>query len=304
VTISVVIPTYNRAVLLVQTVQSVLAQTRLPDEIVIVDDGSTDETRAVVAARFGDNPLVRYHYKENAWLGAARNTGFRLTTGEAVLFLDSDDLLLPDALSALENALKTNPSAALSYCAVQVIDHEGNVVEPETREGKWDGDVWAHLLHGNFIRSAGSVLVRRTAMEAAGLFDEAMRSCEDWDQWLRLAERGEFCRVTGKPLFQYRLSPQSMSQNRRRMHDNNQVVYQKLREHHQGNPARLQQIAMAETEYLRDTMLDEQGVLALKPQHRFARALLESTGLASLYRRTPYGFRLALRRLAGVGRRA
>jgi glycosyltransferase involved in cell wall biosynthesis len=304
VTISVVIPTYNRAALLVQTVESVLAQTRLPDEILIVDDGSTDDTRAVVAARYGENPRVRYHYQENAWLSAARNTGFRLSVGETILFLDSDDLLLPGALAALEAALMAQPEAVLAYCRVQVIDNDGGIVEAETRGGEWQGDVWPHLLHGNFIRSAGSVLVRRTALEAGGLFDETMRGSEDWDEWLRIAEVGPFARVEGKPLFQYRVGGPSLSENRLRTHEYCLMVYRKLTERHTGNPERLQLIEAAEAEYRRDTVFDEAGRHALSGRHRVMRTVLERTGLAALYRKTPYGLRLALRRLFGVGRRA
>src|SRR4051795_6957520 len=100
--LSLVIPTYNRSAFLVQTILSVLAQTRLPDELIVIDDGSTDDTRETLA-KFGHQ--VSYHYQPNAGLAAARTAGLGLSTGDVLCFLDSDDLLLPAALETLEVAL-------------------------------------------------------------------------------------------------------------------------------------------------------------------------------------------------------
>src|SRR5688572_31755178 len=97
--ISVIIPCYNRADDLPRTLESILRQTRLADEVLVVDDGSQDDT-AEVTARFA--PAVRYVYRENGGLSAARNTGQAASIGDALLFIDSDDLLLPEALEQLE----------------------------------------------------------------------------------------------------------------------------------------------------------------------------------------------------------
>lgn len=301
--ISVVIPTYNRADLLLQTLDSVWAQTRPADEIVVIDDGSTDDTRARLEP-LADAHRLRYVYQTNAHLSAARNRGTRETSGDALLFLDSDDLLFSGALAALEAALTRNPDACLAYCRTQVIGPDGEIIEAQTRGAEYDGLVWPHLLHGNFIRSAGSVLVRRNALEAAGPFDETLRGSEDWDEWLRVSETGKPFALVRRVLFKYRSGAPSLSTDRRNTHETNRRVYEKLRERHADNPARLAQIEAARAEYERETRFTASGDFALAPRHQKARAVLEKTGLAALYRRTPYGFRLFLRRLAGVGRRA
>lgn len=164
-TISVIITTYNRAHLLPQTVESALAQTRPADEVVIIDDGSTDTTPEV-ATSFGERG-VRYIRQENAYLSAARNTGFANTTGETVLFLDDDDLLLPDALRQLEAALISHPDASLSYCRARTIDPHGKTLDPLWTVGnEAEKDLlWEALARMNFIRSPGCVLVRREALE-------------------------------------------------------------------------------------------------------------------------------------------
>lgn len=306
--IAVVVPTYNRAALLVQTVESVLAQSRPADAVVIVDDGSTDDTRAVVAERFGGVPAVRYVHQENAWLGAARNTGAREARAlgaDALLFLDSDDLLLPHALAQLEAALSARPEAAVAYGGVQVIDADGRVTEAEVREGRYEGDVWKPLLHGNFLRSPGCALVRREQFERAGPFDEALRSCEDWDLWLRLAENGaRFACAAGPPVLQYRVGVGNMSADQRRMRENVLAVYGRARARHASDPARLRLLDAGEEGYRRDLVLDDSGAVRISGRHALLRRALEASGLAGLYRRTPYGLRLAVRRLFGIGRRA
>ncbi len=301
--ISVVIPTYNRADLLLETLESVWAQTRPADEIVVIDDGSTDDTRARLQP-FADARRLRYVYQTNAHLSAARNRGTRETVGDALLFLDSDDLLFAEALAALEAALHRVPDACLAYCRTQVIGPGGEVIEAQTRGAEYEGMVWPHLLNGNFIRSSGSVLVRRDSLEAAGPFDETLRGSEDWDEWLRVSETGKPFALVRRVLFKYRSGAPSLSTDRRNTHATNLRVYEKLRERHATDTIRLAQIEAAQAEYERETRFTEAGDFAVAPRHQKARAVLEKTGLSDWYRRTPYGFRMLLRRVAGVGRRA
>jgi glycosyltransferase involved in cell wall biosynthesis len=140
--ISVIIPTYNRAALLREAIESVLAQTRAADEIIVVDDGSTDDTRATVADREQRDGRVRYVWQPNAFQSAARNNGVRHATGDLLLFLDSDDRLLPDALGRLEAAIAARPDAALAYGRARLIDTSGALVRDRWEQEDHDGHVW------------------------------------------------------------------------------------------------------------------------------------------------------------------
>ena len=212
--VSVVIPAFNRAEFLGDTLLSVLHQTRRPDEILVIDDGSTDETRGVVETFEG---RVAYHYQNNAGLAAARTTGLRLSRGDLLCFLDSDDLLLPAALEELEEALNAAPEAALAYCRSQTIDAAGEIIERRWAMEDYAGDVWQRLIDGNFIRSSGCALVRRSHLVRVEPWDTAFAANEDWDMWVRLAETAPFVRVDA-PLFQYRVHGSNMSADVFRMH--------------------------------------------------------------------------------------
>lgn len=188
--VSVVIPTYNRARLICETLDSVLAQTYRDFEIIVVDDGSTDGTQEVVS-RYG--PSLRYLRQENAGPAAARNAGIRASGGEYVAFLDSDDLWLPRKLEEEMAVLASEPSCAWAYCDVEMFDGQnGRVIG---RYGKLvhrprQGWVPRWLLLGDFVASPTPV-VRRTVFEQVGYFDESdvLRHREDWDMWLRIAAR-------------------------------------------------------------------------------------------------------------------
>ena len=233
--LSLIIPTYNRAALLAETLQSGLRQTREPDEIIIVDDGSTDDTRQMVE-RFGAR--VRYHYQVNAGLAAARTMGMTLSSGDLLCFLDSDDLLLPGALKALEGALLAAPEAALAYCRSQTIDASGHVVEERWWKEDHVGDAWKHMIDGNFIRSTGCALIRRSSLEQVEPWDQEMRAIEDWDLWVRLAETAPFVRVDDA-LFQYRVHGTNMSGDQFRMHRQTFRLLRKHRDRNRNHPERL-----------------------------------------------------------------
>jgi glycosyltransferase involved in cell wall biosynthesis len=189
---------------------------------------------------------LRYHYQANAHLGAARNTGQRLAGGEALLFLDSDDLLLPDALDRLEGALASDRAAALAFTRSQTIDENGAVTEPLWDYVTYAGDVWCDLIMGNFIRSAGSALVRRSALEQAGAWKvkRELGGNEDWEMWLRLAERAPFVRVD-EPLFQYRVHGTGLSANEPINYHWAMVVLEMHRLRNRDNPVRLAALARA-----------------------------------------------------------
>lgn len=210
--VSVIIPAYNQGRYLHQAIQSVLDQTYPDFEIVVVNDGSTDNTREVVH-RFSD-PRMCYVYQENQGLSAARNTGIRHATGAFLTYLDSDDLFLPRKLELLVAELASD--RGLGFVAGQAIpiDEDGNRVGAifRTRPPR----AGHRLLLGNPLH-VGSVMVRREWQERAGFFDTSLRSYEDWDMWLRLARAG--CRRgwVDRPVSLYRFHTEQMTRDGRQM---------------------------------------------------------------------------------------
>ena len=235
--ISVIVPTYNRSAFVGRTLDSAFAQTRPPDEVIVIDDGSKDNTPEVLAAY--PHPLT-HRRQENARIGAARNAGQALATGDALAFLDSDDLLLPTALEKLERALRNRPDAALAYCLSQTIDAADTVTEALWDYRTHEGDVWEPLIRGNFIRSTGCALVRRSALESVGswLTHREMAINEDWEIWLRLAENYPFVRVA-EPLFQYRVHGVQLTANEPDNYAWAMRVLNIQRRRNQENPARM-----------------------------------------------------------------
>lgn len=203
--VSVVIPTLNRASLISETLDSILASGYRNFEIIVVDDGSTDETPAVIAT-YGT--AVRYIRQQNAGQGAARNTGIQTAQGEYIAFVDSDDLWLPDKLFHQVDVLDTTGSAWV-YCDGYEFDGlTGHVLRLISRDNRlYTGDVLEPLLWGNFIASPTPV-VRRSVFEEVGYFDQSpiLRNREDWDMWLRIAGRYPI-QLVDKPLVRYRVHP-------------------------------------------------------------------------------------------------
>lgn len=219
--VAVVIPTFNRAELLLRTVRSVLAQTQVPREIIVVDDGGKDDTQARLAELCRETGAnVRYLRQENQGQSPARNNGAQNSESPFLLFLDSDDLLLPDALERLTKALAAEPDAVVAYGRSQTIDGNDNITETSWNVEDAEGRVWERLVRGNFVRTPGLALIRRTALAQVGIWnkEEKIRGSDDWEMWLRLSEIGDFVRVA-EPVLQYRVHGANMSANALKMHN-------------------------------------------------------------------------------------
>ncbi len=186
--VAVVITTYEHARFVEGAVRSVLAQTVPVDEIIVVDDGSSDRPQDVVAGF----PQVRIVSQPNRGLAAARNVGWRTARSDLVLFLDADDRLVPIAVEANRRALAAAPEAALAYGAYVLVDvASARIKQPE----QFPLATYERLLERNVIGMHGAVLYRRAALEAIGGFDERLRACEDWDVYLRLARHSPLART-------------------------------------------------------------------------------------------------------------
>jgi len=220
--VSVIIPNYNHAQYIGDAINSVLNQTYSNYEIIFVDDGSTDNSREVIA-EFGDQ--VQYIYQKNAGLSAARNTGIKASKGSLIGVLDADDMYEPDYLSTLVYALQENPDADGVYCGYQFVDHMNNLL-PQIEARPVEPDkLYSALFDGNFFVPE-SIFLQRYVYDTVGLFDEALRACEDWDVWLRVAKKFKVIYST-KILARHRVLPGSMSTDPLRMLNNRLMVLRK-----------------------------------------------------------------------------
>jgi len=216
---SVVIPTYNRAQLLRRTIESVGEQDYRPLEVVVVDDASDDDTGLVVEHardRLAERGIeLRSHVLPGkSGVAVARNTGLRLSHGSLVSFLDSDDLWRPAFLSTLVGLLQRYPTAAVAFSGHNGIDIDDDVVEeprPDLGTASREGVLRTPFerLVRSFPYATSATLVRRSALDTVGWFDESLPSWEDADLWLRIAKRFDFA-YTLEPLACYRLHASSM----------------------------------------------------------------------------------------------
>jgi glycosyltransferase involved in cell wall biosynthesis len=179
--VSVVIPCYRQAHFLPEAIESVLAQSYGQVEIVVVDDGSSDNV-AAVARRF---PGVRYVRQDNEGLSGARNTGLRETNGDCIVFLDADDVLLPDALAIGVQALVDHPECAFVFGHTQSFSDDGSPPTPYTPT--FDGDYYESFLGGRCVTAHHAVMYRRAAFEEVGVFDRTLDAAEDFDLYCRIA---------------------------------------------------------------------------------------------------------------------
>jgi glycosyltransferase involved in cell wall biosynthesis len=191
--VSVIIPTYNRAHYVTEAIQSVLNQSYKDFEIIVIDDGSTDNTREVIE-RLKD-PRLKYFYQENQGVCVARNNGINVSVGEYIYFLDSDDVLLENALEKGVRVLNRHPDVALSHGQAYPIDEKGRVFDlpkpKNIRPGVYQGtkEIFHFLRYGNYF-CPSLTIVRRSSIIDVGLFDPAFNSgSEDFELWVRLAKQ-------------------------------------------------------------------------------------------------------------------
>lgn len=233
--VSVVIPCYNQGRYLSTAVDSVLAQTHKDVEVIIVDDGSTDDTERV-AARYASDSRVRYVRQTNRGPSAARNAGVAACGGEYVNFLDADDILYPEKLQMQLDVLIQDSRLAFVYCDISHIDQNGSDIA-----GKRDlsisqsrrmlsGDIFDSLFVGGYF-PPHAPLLRVDIFKKIGGFDESLRGCCDWDLWLRIAADGNYTYYLDQKLAAYRIHAGNMSNDTRHMRDDEFRVIQKLVQH-------------------------------------------------------------------------
>ena len=182
--VTVVIPTYNRQSLLVRCIDSVLAQSKLATEIIVVDDGSMDNTERLMRSVY---PKVTLLSQENQGVSAARNTGIRKAVTPWIAFLDSDDRWLPDKLEKQMEALVENAEYRICHTEERwIYKGKERPVAPDYR--KKDGWIFSDCLPRCSI-SPSTALIHQSVFDEVGLFDESLPACEDYDLWLRICSR-------------------------------------------------------------------------------------------------------------------
>ena len=204
--VSAVIPAYNAAAYVREAIKSVLRQSYAPIECLVVDDGSTDETAAIVAA-YGDR--VRVLPQENRGVSVARNRGAREAAGDLLAFLDADDRWLPERMERQMQVLQDRPEIEAVVCATEVVDRE---LEP-VGVVRQDPSIDLHdllLCRASVVSVSSNLLVRREAFEAVGGFDERLSTSADWAMTFRLLQRGRLASLEDT-LVQYRVHGSNMS---------------------------------------------------------------------------------------------
>lgn len=213
--ISIIIPTYNSSQTVCASIDSVLESSIQKLEIIVVDDGSNDDTKTKISSYIKDQQ-IRYIFQNNKGLAGARNTGIKEAEGEFLVFLDADDVILPGKLEVQKKYLLDNTDVDIVYSHSQWfieddLDNTRPVNFPVHR-----GEVTKELIYGNFMH-VNSIMVRRSKVIEVELFDEELRELEDWDLWLRMVLSGSKVGFTPGIYSKVRIRTGSMTSDQQRM---------------------------------------------------------------------------------------
>ena len=196
--ISVIVPTYNRAQQLPRALDSILCQSCSPKEIIVVDDGSTDETSALMTSEY---PEIVFIQQQNTGVSSARNVGIKRASGDWIAFLDSDDEWLPEKLEIQMKALYENPGEKICHTN-EIWIRNGKRVNPKKKHEKFGGWIFQKCLPLCCI-SPSSVIIHKSIFKEIGLFDYSLPVCEDYDLWLRITARNPVLYIEEPFLIKY-----------------------------------------------------------------------------------------------------
>lgn len=306
--VSVVIPAYRANETVGETLQSVQTQTHAPLDIIVVDDGSPDDTPATVLSFAANDPRISLIQQPNAGVATARNRGWKAAVSDLIAFVDADDLWAPSKIELQVAALKAEgPDAGLAYTWYARIDAD-SLITSRSHKPDARGDVLKAIFLGNFVGNGSAALMTRAALEHAGGFDPTLRArgaqgCEDFSIYFRIAERFRFALVP-EPLTGYRILPGNMSSDGLRMLCSFDLVLAEILERH---PEHRPDIMNGRAWFIEWSLLtaaergDFQGWFNLFRIH-LQQNVLSAIGLCFL--RVPRAFVRGLRlRIAGAPRR-
>ncbi|MDD3296623.1 MAG: glycosyltransferase [Candidatus Omnitrophica bacterium] len=222
--LSIIIPAYNNADLTVKAVESVLNQTYKNIEIIVVDDGSTDNTREILQPY---SKRIKYIYKKNGGACSARNLGISAANGEYIGFLDCDDIYLPRKAERSVKFLDEHPDYGFVYTAAYYIDENEKILRKFSHYlSRKTGWINKKLLLRNYICSSTAV-IRKSSFEKTGVFDESIFTPADWDMWLRLSENYKVGYIN-EPLTLYRITDSYILKNIELFKNEETVVFNKV----------------------------------------------------------------------------
>ena len=225
--ISVIIPTYNRAHLLPRALDSILSQSCLPNEIIVVDDGSTDDTSVLMTSVY---PEIVFIQQSNTGVSCTRNVGIKRASGDWIAFLDSDDEWFPEKLEVQMNALYKNPELKICHTN-EIWIRNGTRVNPKKKHEKFGGWIFQKCLPLCCI-SPSSVIIHKSIFDEVGLFDGSLLVCEDYDLWLRITARNPVLYIEKPLLRKYgghndQLSRKYWGMDRFRIKSLEKIIYSK-----------------------------------------------------------------------------
>ncbi len=207
--ISIIIPVYNSEKTIKETIESVLNQTFINLEVIIINDGSQDLSLNVISSI--QDPRIKVFSYRNAGVAVSRNRGIAKASGKFIAFIDADDLWTSDKLEAQLKALQSNPQAAVAYSWVDYINESGEFLH----SGNYttvNGNAYKQMLRENVLENGSNPLIRREALQQVGDFNQSLTPAEDWDMWLRLGACYDFITVP-YPQILYRTLSGSGSSN-------------------------------------------------------------------------------------------
>lgn len=230
--VSVIIPVYNGAKNLKETIESILNQTFKDFEVIVIDDCSTDNSREIVTKYFGSKVKLIVHQKNMGGPAPTKNTGINEAKGEYLAFTDHDDIWFPTKLEKQIAVLEEDKEAVANFTNGYILNNDtgeniaqrwGKINEkPERKE------TLEKLLNQNFILSTTSALIRKSVIAKIGGFDDKMKLADDYEMWLRLANTGRLTFIF-EPLFQWRYHLTSLSHNEEKHLTDLIYIYEKFR---------------------------------------------------------------------------
>jgi glycosyltransferase involved in cell wall biosynthesis len=246
VKVSVIVPAYNIAGYLTATLRSLVAQTYKDFEVLIVDDGSTDETAQVAHGFVANHANFHLLKKPNGGLSSARNFGIAAAKGEYIALLDGDDLYRPTKLQRHNALLDRNPQVGVVYSASQAMRDDGGRTWLSLSGKPVAKDPLEALLYKNFVGHGSNAMFRRSLIDEVGGFDEGLVSVEDLDFWLRIAETGKWGFYRDRQvLCDYRVRPAGLSYNTQQMQKTHEKVIRRVADRHPDRTAKVMPRAYA-----------------------------------------------------------